>query len=858
MEKRQYIDSYINKLFALWLYQASAWGAIIFILLAALDYVAATPYFRLFLVYRVAIAAILLIIAFVSKRFPPERVSVHRALGYLAIAASAATIELMILKLGGHASPYYAGMILLGICVIGFIPAMMPFHVISALLIYGIYFLPIAMTDTITDVRTFFTSNAFIIASLVSALMLRYFGENDLKRELGLKRELELQQSILEQQVNERTAQLQATVIRLEKEIAERTRAEHALQAINERLNAILQASPAAIVTLTPEGIVTLWNKAAEKMFGWTEKEAVGAFHLIVPPEKKEEFRGLRDRVMRGETYSGIEVRRRKKDDSPIDISISVAPLRDPEGNIREIMSILTDITDQIKARTALRESEEKFRTIFEESRDVFYISTPAGNFLEINPAGIELFGYASKDELLAIDIARDLYADPEDRKRFVDFVSKTGYTKDYEVQMKRRNGDRLTVQITSAAVHDDKGRLTAFRGIIRDVTEQKKLEQQLLQSQKMEAVGQLAGGIAHDFNNILTAINGYTNLLWMKLPQDDKLRAYVQHIQESADRAANLTRSLLAFSRKQVINLKPVDLNEVVRNVQKLLVRLIGEDVELVTRLSEEDLIIVADSPQLEQVLMNLSTNARDAMPGRGTFTIQTRKEKVTDSMAQQYRGMKPGSYALMTVSDSGAGMDIVTQAKIFEPFFTTKEVGKGTGLGLAMAYGIVKQHDGYIAVSSKPGYGTSFNIYLPLIEEPVRPAEPEMRREPGMQGGAETILLGEDNQTVRNITRDMLAEFGYTVIEAADGDEAIRKFLEHEDRIDLLILDVIMPKKNGREVYEAVKKIKPGVKVLFTSGYAADIIRTRGMIEEGLHFLHKPISLDALLRNIRLILEE
>ncbi len=520
-------------------------------------------------------------------------------------------------------------------------------------------------------------------------------------------------------------------------------------------------------------------------------------------------------------------------------------------------VNFIADVTERRRSELALQESEEKFRTLFEESRDVFYISVPEGRFLDINPAGVELFGYASKEELLNLDITQDLYVYPEERVRFVDLVDRTGYAKDYEVHMKRKNGEMLTVLITSTAVRDAAGHLAAFRGIIRDVTEQKKLELQLLQSQKMEAVGQLAGGIAHDFNNILTAIVGYAGILRRRMSDGDPHRAYVEHILSASERASSLTRSLLAFSRKQIMNPGPVDLNEIVRKADKLLVRLIGEDIELRTVAGNNALVVIADSVQVEQVLMNLATNARDAMPRGGSLTIETREENVAPEKARAHRGMKPGSYALMTVSDTGEGMDDATREKIFEPFFTTKEVGKGTGLGLAMVYGIIKQHDGYIAVSSTPGRGTSFAIYLPLAPRSAGRSAPDIRHD-AVTGGSETILLGEDNDTVRFMTKDLLDDFGYEVIDAADGPEAVRKFMEHRDRIDLLILDVIMPKMNGREVYEAIKIVNPRIKVIFTSGYTGDIIRTKGMVGQDAHFLQKPVAIDELLQKIRSVLDE
>src|SRR4030043_142488 len=384
-------------------------------------------------------------------------------------------------------------------------------------------------------------------------------------------------------------------------------------------------------------------------------------------------------------------------------------------------LSLDRDITERKRVEKALRESEQKYRTLFEESKDVIYISTPEGKFLDINPAGIELFGYPSKEEFLQIDITHDLYISPVDREKFQKVLARQGYSKDYEVVFRKKDGEHVIVLLTTTIVRDERGEIVAYRGIMKDITERKKLEEQLLQAQKMEAIGQLAGGIAHDFNNILTAIIGFGNLLKMETSEDDILRSYITPILNSAERAANLTQALLAFSRRQIISPKPVNLNEIILGLERLLSRVIGEDIELSTVLADRDLIIMADSGQIEQVLMNLATNARDAMPDGGKLTISTKIVELDSEFIKTHGFGKKGPYALVSVEDTGHGIDEKTQERIFEPFFTTKEVGKGTGQGLAMVYGIIKQHDGYINLYSEQGMGTIFNIYLPLIKSEV-----------------------------------------------------------------------------------------------------------------------------------------
>jgi signal transduction histidine kinase len=385
----------------------------------------------------------------------------------------------------------------------------------------------------------------------------------------------------------------------------------------------------------------------------------------------------------------------------------------------------------------------------------------------------------------------------------------------------------------------------------IRGEEEKEKLQAQLLQTQKMEAVGILAGGVAHDFNNILSAIVGYGSILQRKLDPSDPLLPHVSQILAAADRAAGLTRGLLAFSRKQVVELRPVDLNEIVRGFQKILSRIIGEDVTLTLRCHSDMLPVQADRGQIEQVLMNLATNARDAMQRGGRLQIETMRTVI----APGHPEIAPGSYAVLSVSDSGAGIPKELQQHIFEPFYTTKEVGKGTGLGLAVVYGIVKKHRGSIHLYSEQGTGTTFKIHFPLLEE--HPATvPRAEPVPAL-AGTETILLIEDEEIVRQVTRVMLEDQGYTVIEAVDGQDAIRVFEENAERIRLVLCDLVMPRMNGREACERILAIRPGVRAIFMSGYTADIIAQQGIADEGIHFISKPLNPTDLFRKIREVLD-
>jgi CheY-like chemotaxis protein len=369
-----------------------------------------------------------------------------------------------------------------------------------------------------------------------------------------------------------------------------------------------------------------------------------------------------------------------------------------------------------------------------------------------------------------------------------------------------------------------------------------------------MESIGGLAGGIAHDFNNILTAIIGYASLLQMDMDKNDPKRIYVDQILASGQKAASLTQSLLAFSRKQVMELKPVDVNLLVREMEKILGRLLTEDIELKIVFSRDDVTVMADSTQLDQVLLNLATNARDAMPKGGRLIIGV-TGVVLDADFQRAHGYgEQGDYAVISVTDTGYGIDARIRERIFEPFFTTKETGKGTGLGLSMVYGIVKQHSGYIDVMSEPGVGTVFRIFLPAVKVHAE-RMPQAGR--AVRGGKETILAAEDNDELRKLMKEVLARKGYTVLEAHDGEEALRVFEAHKDQIDLLVLDVVMPRKNGRDVYEEVLKAKPDAKVLFTSGYTGDVVLDKGIHDETVNFISKPLSPDDLLRKIREVLD-
>ena len=416
------------------------------------------------------------------------------------------------------------------------------------------------------------------------------------------------------------------------------------------------------------------------------------------------------------------------------------------------------------------------------------------------------------------------------------------------------KDGKKVVLETGGVPIFDSSGRFSGYRGIHRDISERKHLESQLRQSQKMEAIGTLAGGIAHDFNNILTSLIGYATLAQMKIGEDSPLKAYVEQILAASRKAADLTQSLLTFSRQQPITPRPIDINGTIRTTEKLLRRLLTEDIELRTSLTDDNAVVLADKSQMDQIFFNLVTNARDAMPQGGTLVIETEVIYMDEDFIRTHGFGEPGSFVSIIVSDTGTGIDRKTKEHIFDPFFTTKEVGKGTGLGLATVYGIVKQHSGYITVHSEPDEGTTFRIYLPKAM--LRPNEGEDSALPVIMQGNETILIAEDDEEVRHFIEQVLREYGYGTIEARDGEDAIDKFKQHRN-IDLIIIDSVMPKKNGREVYEQMHETNPHVKVLFTSGYTKDVVLDKGIVDGEFDFIAKPLKVDEVLAKIRTMLD-
>ncbi len=567
------------------------------------------------------------------------------------------------------------------------------------------------------------------------------------------------------------------------------------------------------------------------------------------------------EKQVRGEIPIAENIPVKRKDGSIFyaDISASTVIL---EGGQYQV-GIFRDISARKQAEEALRNERDRAQAYLDVAGVMLLAIGVDGRVKLINKKGCDILGCSEEDVIEEnwFDLFIPMHERENIRNGFNKIIAGEITQWEYHVNpIVTRNGQKKIIAWHNVLLKNDQGDIIGTLSSGEDITERRRLEEQLQHAMKMEAVGQLAGGVAHDFNNILTAIIGYGNLLQMKIGEDNPLRTHVDHILASAERAADLVQSLLAFSRKQIINPQPMNLNEVVERIERLLSRVIGEDIQLEIALAAEEIRILADAGQIEQVIMNMAANARDAMPDGGQLTIKTGLSVIDEDYAASHVFAKQGAFGVLTIEDTGSGMDEATRIRIYEPFFTTKEVGKGTGLGLSIVYGIIEQHEGFIDVSSNPGKGAAFRIYLPISRLEAGHSEDEKKQpeEIGVTHPAtETILLAEDDERVRKLIKDILEHRGYNVIMADDGDDALVKFNENQARVQLLLLDVIMPKKNGKDVYDEISRIKPGIKALFLSGYTSDIIHKKGIIEDGLSFIMKPVSIKDLLDKVRAVLE-
>jgi two-component system cell cycle sensor histidine kinase/response regulator CckA len=627
---------------------------------------------------------------------------------------------------------------------------------------------------------------------------------------------------------------------------------EQQLRQMAEKYARMIHASPDAItVRSLPERRYIEINEGFTKLTGYLPEEVIGKtpreLGLWVDTQPHET---TRDQLESQGRVRAEEFRFRTKAGEIRWGSVSAVRVK-LDG--QECMLAVThDITDRKDAEDAVRRSEADLRSLVEGAPYGIYRVTVDGRILMANPAMAKMLGYESQSELLELNMATDVYREAASRTHLIEDYWKKNDFREVEVEWKRKDGKVISVRLTGKPISKSGTELDYFEVFAEDITDRLSLERQLLQSQKMDAIGRLAGGVAHDFNNLLNVILGHTEILEMKLAGNEGVLGGLEAIGQAGERAAVLTRQLLTFSRKQLTETKKVDLNAAVREIEKLVRRVIGEDIKLTLRL-EPDLGSVQINPgQLDQVLMNLVVNAREAMPSGGKLVLGTANVELDGTYVRQHLGVASGHYVVLAVSDTGTGMSAETMSHIFEPFFTTKEKGKGTGLGLSTVYGIVKQAGGYIVPYSEEGHGTTFKIYFPHTDQSAQ-APVAVRLTDKLPGGTETILVVEDEKALRDLTERILVDSGYQVLVAADVHEALEIAGDGRTKLDLLLTDVVMPTLSGNELAKRVAAFRPDLPVLYMSGYADDVILNRGALDAAVELIQKPFTRRTLLTRIR-----
>jgi two-component system cell cycle sensor histidine kinase/response regulator CckA len=731
MDKIKFIENNVRKLLRKTSLILCLGAATIFLCLSALDYVSTPENFITFLRYRIIIATFFLVLFVIVKKHDFSSKLAYEGIIFMGICLSAITVELMILKTGGHVSPYYVGIGLCGIWGISFLPVKFGPSLAVLLAIYGLYVLPIVVTEPIVDYRTFLTANILLLSLLSSSLVLQYFHFKRLMSELGLRYDLEQHKLDLEMQVNDGTDKLFDSTLRLQKTVSEREQYESAVKRSSDEWRATVDATGDIIMMVKADFTVVRLNKAASLFYNQPFKALIGKslFHLF--PAKHILHNASSGSTLKPslEHQEGTVYLSDKK----VWSSFSVDPIRDDRGQLQGAVFTMRDITERIKA-------EE----------------------------------------------------------------------------------------------------------------EQQKLQEEFLQIQKMDSIGNLAGGVAHDFNNILTAIIGFSHVALMQLPEDHPAAESVKIISDSGLRASSLTRQLLAFSRKQVLEMKVVNMNIIIEGMAILLRRVIGENIILDLKLQSPLKNILADTGQMEQVLMNLVVNARDAMPSGGRVEVQT--SEVT--FHEEHEKIMPGSYIMVSVVDTGTGIRKKVQEQVFEPFFTTKGRGKGTGLGLSTVYGIIKQHNGHITLHSEHGLGTTFTIYFPLVKREADVVTAQKRSD--LLSGTETVLVVDDEPTIRKLIIQTMQPLGYKMLDAPSGEEALKVCDAYPDTIDLLVADVVLSGMNGMQLADALRQQRPDLKVIFISGYTDDAVFQQNIIDRKLILMQKPLIPTVLMEKIREVLDK
>jgi PAS domain S-box-containing protein len=633
------------------------------------------------------------------------------------------------------------------------------------------------------------------------------------------------------------------------------------LQALRRRssererfFSAVVESSNDAIITKTLDGTITAWNRAAERLFGFSADEAVGKhIRLIVPEARRDEMYDILERIGHGERIEHLETKRLDKEGHEVDVQLTISPMFSANGQIVGASKIARDITESKLTKTALQQQTEERQRIFETSQDLILVTDGFGNFIQVSPSSMTILGYAPEDMVghSAIDFIHP--DDLESTREEMRSARRGGLTRNFEARYRHKDG--RTVVLSWMGTWSEPVRRHFFIG--RDLTEKLAAEAQMRQAQKMDAIGQLTGGVAHDFNNILTVITGTIGILADAVADRPDLMSIARLIDDAADRGAQLTKHLLAFARKQPLRPREIEVNSLIVEAAKLLRPTIGEQIEVSPKLAADTWPAMVDPSQLSTAILNLALNARDAMPKGGKLVIESRNVHLDDGYTSLHSDVAVGDYVMVAVSDTGSGISPQDLERVFDPFFTTKEVGRGTGLGLSMVFGFVKQSGGHIKIYSEVGHGTSVKLYLPRSVGPGQSPE-ETIPSTQIEGGNETVLIVEDDALVRKYVITQISSLGYSTLEAPNATEAL-KFIENGEAIDLLFTDIIMPgSMNGRQLADEALRRRPELKVLFTSGYTENAIVHHGRLDAGVLLLAKPYRKSELARMIRIALGE